>query len=92
MYIDINYTVKKVALTFGQLKKQPTVNNHPIGENSPNLVTLLFVHFRGLFVLLDDFNKDKEWINNRLSDRVTRLGGFLPIGRLLTFGWFLKNI
>jgi hypothetical protein len=34
----------KIRATSVIIKKLPKVNNHPIGENSPNLVTLSVVH------------------------------------------------
>jgi hypothetical protein len=44
-------SVKKVAHIFGLLqkfqKKLPKVNNHPIGENSPNLATLVVGMYLG---------------------------------------------
>jgi hypothetical protein len=35
---------QKCGLLLKISKKQPKVNNHPLGENSPNRVTLLDVH------------------------------------------------
>jgi hypothetical protein len=42
--------MKKEAQKCGQLKKLSKVNYHPMCENSPNLVTLVFCH-----------GEQKEW-------------------------------
>jgi hypothetical protein len=61
-------------------EKLPKVNTHSIGENSPNLVTLLkkrlarkprFVRF------IDEMNKKDAKV---VKNSVTRLGEFLPFG------------
>jgi hypothetical protein len=54
MHTYINLTLKKVAqkcrLLYIIFKKQPKVNNRPLGENSPNLATLPIPQFFPFFL------------------------------------------
>jgi hypothetical protein len=38
-------------------KKLPKVNNHPIGENSPNLVTLVYMYVSGIRATVPTVNR-----------------------------------
>jgi hypothetical protein len=55
----------------------PKVNNHPMGENSPNLVTLLgrYIQQRVQFYLQENAGKIAALSPN--ENRLTRLGSFL---------------
>jgi hypothetical protein len=62
----------------------PKENNRTLGENSPNLITLLSIHIRFFFLL---FVMPQFTV---LKTRVTRLGEFSPLGWLLSLGSYLK--
>jgi hypothetical protein len=68
---------------FKKYPKQTTY--HPLGENSPNLVTLSLIDGTETIELTFRLSPPKSnLVVRRRHGRVTRLGEVLPAGRLLT--------